>query len=415
VTPASIPRPSRREWLAALAALWVGVLWVGVLCALPAAAPMAVAAPAPASASTPALGTSALGTPRLLVDNGARAAWSPSRRRQHIAFDAVVDDNNRNMAVFTVDTQGGQRTCITCGTAVPNGFVGMMDWLPDGRHLLVSAENEHSQHRRFNQPSFGIDNDLWLVSADGKRVERIWRSPHRGGAVLNARVDRRGKLLFFAERVPTGTQLPTALRQFGAWGEDVWAGWQLHVAEIDLRKRGEAVLRNHRVLQPNGPGFYESSGFTPDGGMLYAYSAPGHRFSDDVWHIARERAAPVNLTDRADSWDEHGLYSPDRRWFGYVSSRFEGGLRYPGADNAELATELYLQRRDAPALRATAFNLPAAGTDLGLPAAGPAVGTRMRRVVSRITFSPDSRRVLMQVTQADRTAPAQLWVLDLPR
>lgn len=411
MTPASIPRPPRRAWLAALAALWAGVL-----CALPASAPMAAAAPAASAPASPApvavSAVPAFGAPRLLVDNGARAAWSPSRRRQHIAFDAVVDDNNRNMAVFTVDAQGGQRTCITCGTAVPNGFVGMMDWLPDGRHLLVSAENERSQHRRFNQPSFGIDNDLWLVSTDGRRVERIWRSPHRGGAVLNARVDRRGKLLFFAERVPTGTPLPTALRQFGAWGEDVWAGWHLHVAEIDLRKRGEAVLRNHRVLLPNGPGFYESSGFTPDGGMLYAYSAPGHRFSDDVWHIARETAAPVNLTDRADSWDEHGLYSPDRQWFGFVSSRFDGGLRYPGADNAELSTELFLQRRNAAPVRASAFNLPAASPHI---AAASATGARTRRVVSRITFSPDGRQVLMQVTQADRTAPAQLWALDLPR
>lgn len=403
MTPASIPRPPRRVWFAALLALWTGVLG-----ALPAATPMAAAAPA--AAPPAAVPAPAVGTPRLLVDNGARAAWAPSRRRQRIAFDAVVDDNNRNMAVFTVDAQGGQRTCVTCGTAVPNGFVGMMDWLPDGRHLLVGAENERSQHRRFNQPAFGIDNDLWLVSVDGKRVERIWRSPHRGGAVLNARVDRRGKLLFFAERVPTGTQLPTALRQFGAWGEDVWAGWHLHVAEIDLRKRGEAVLRNHRVLQPNGPGFYESSGFSPDGGMLYAWSAPNHRFSDDVWHIARENAAPVNLTDRADSWDEHGLYSPDRRWFGYVSSRFEGGLRYPGADNAELSTELFLQRGNAAAMRATAFNLP-----VGSAAGAAANGVRARRVVSRLTFSPDSRHVLMQVSQADRTAPAQLWVLDLPR
>ncbi len=361
------------------------------------------------------------GPARLFMDNGARAAWSPARRRQRIAFDAVVDENNRNMAVFTVDVDGNQRTCVTCATAVPNGFLGMMDWLPDGRHLLVSAENERSQHRRFNQPSFGVDNDLWLVSLDGRRVERIWRSPARGGAVLSARVDRTGKRLFFAERVATGTPLPAALRRFGAWGEDVWAGWHLHVADIDLRKRGEAVLRNHRVLQPNGPGFYEASGFAPDGALLYSFTPPGQRYSDDVWRIAREGATPENLTLSPGSWDEHGLQSPDRRWMAFASSRFDPALRYPVADNADLATELFLMREGGAPARASAFNARPAATEVSPavgpqapPAATPMHGTA-RWVVSRLAWSPDSRRLLMQVSQPDRSATPQLWMLDLPR
>jgi hypothetical protein len=400
---AKLRRRVRARTIALIASLGMAFTAVAV-----AAAPQPAATAPGAGTESPALDL----VPRLLVDNGARAAWSPARRRARIAFDAVVDENNRNMAVFSVDATGGQRTCVTCATAVPNGFVGMMDWLPDGRHLLVSAENERSQHRRFNQPSFGVDNDLWLVSLDGRRAERIWRSPARGGAVLSARVDRTGKRILFAERVATGRQLPAALRRFGAWGEDVWAGWQLHVADIDLRKRGEAVLRNHRVLQPNGPGFYEASGFAPDGALLYVWTPAGQRYSDDVWRIAREGATPVNLTARPESWDEHGVYSPDRRWFGFVSSRFDAGLRYPAADNSVLATELFLQRvlppanalGDALPQRATAFNAPQV-----------TAGAATRRVVSRLTWSPDSRQLLMQVSQADRTAPSQLWLLDVPR
>jgi hypothetical protein len=36
-------------------------------------------------------------------------------------------------------------------------------------------------------------------------------------------------------------------------------------------------------------------------------------------------------------------------------------------------------------------------------------------VVSRLTWRSDSRQLLMQVSQADRAAPSQLWLLDVPR
>ncbi len=360
--------------------------------------------------------------PRLLVDNGARAVWSPTRRRARFAYDSIVDENNRDMAVFAMDSDGGQRVCVTCATALPKGFVGLMDWLPDGKHLLVTAENERSAHRRFNHPSFGIDNDLWLVGVDGRRAERIWQTHAKGGAVLNARVNRAGTLLFFAERVPTGRSLPQALRRFGPGGEDQWAGWRLHVADIDLRRRGEAVLRNHRTLQPNGAGFYEPSGFSPGGDFIYAFTAAGQRYCDDVWSFSTGAGAataqPRNLTNSTSTWEANGQYSASRRWFGFVSSAFDPRLRFPGADNAQLATELYLQRDAGPAVRMTYFNAAptqAAGSSTAATAAGEGVTANGRRVVSRFAFSADSRRVLMQVTPTDRAAPPQLWLQELPR
>ena len=366
--------------------------------------------------------------PRLLVDNGARAAWSPTRRRARFAYDSIVDENNRDMAVFAMDSDGSRRVCVTCSTAVPKGFVGLMDWLPDGKHLLVTAENERSLHRRFNHPSFGIDNDLWLVSVDGKRAERIWQTRAKGGAVLNARVNRAGTLLFFAERVPTGRPLPLALRRFGPGGEDQWAGWRLHVAEIDLRQRGEAVLRNHRTLQPNGTGFYEPSGFSPGGDFIYAFTADGQRYCDDVWSFNARAGSgagagsantqPRNLTNSTPTWEANGQYSANQRWFGFVSSAFNPLMRFPGADNAQLATELYLQRGASPAVRMTYFNsLPTqvAATTIAVPSTAEGVPARPTRVVARFSFSPDSRRVLMQVSPGDRTAPPQLWLQELPR
>ncbi len=383
-------------------------------------------------ATSPTAHTDALAravpAPRLLVDNGARAVWSPSGRRARFAYDSIVDENNRDMAVFAMDGDGGHRVCVTCSTAVPRGFVGLMDWLPDGKHLLVTAENQRSAHRRFNHPSFGIDNDLWLVSVDGKRAERIWQTSAKGGAVLNARVNRAGTLLFFAERVPTGKPLPLALRRFGPGGEDQWAGWRLHVAQIDLKRRGEAVLRNHRTLQPNGAGFYESSGFSPGGELIYAFTAEGQRYCDDVWSVdsragssagaGRANTQPRNLTNSANTWEANGQYSASKRWFGFVSSAFTPRLRFPGADNAQLATELYLQRDAGSAVRMTYFNAPTVqrvANAMAAPAAGSGVPANGVRVVSRFAFSPDSRRVLMQVTPSERTAAPQLWLQELPR
>ena len=402
-------------------------LAVGTAIAIAATGPVAAAAGSP-SGDAPGALAQTVRPPHLLVANGARPVWSPLRRRPRFAFDSIVDENNRNMAVFVMDGAGEQRVCMTCTATIPRGFVGMMDWLPDGKHLLVTAENERSLHRRFNHPSFGVDNDLWLVSVDGKRTERIWRTSTKGGAVLNARVNRAGTQLLFAERLPTAKPLPQALRRFGPGGEDAWAGWRLHVADIDLRRQGEAVLRNHRTLQPNGAGFYEPSGFAPDGALLYAFTPEGQRYCDDVWSFAQgkrsgaqsgtERTQPRNLTNSTATWEEHGQYTADLRWFGFVSSAFNPQLRFPGADNAQLVTELYLQRGTDVAQRLTSFNAPAAPAvahSNASPSAGGGVHLAGGRVVSRFAFSPDSRRVLMQVSPSDRTAPPQLWLQELPR
>ena len=181
-------------------------------------------------------------------------------------------------------------------------------------------------------------------------------------------------------------------------------------------------MRNHRTLQPNGVGFYESSGYSPNGEFIYTFTREGQRYCDDVWSLGAQALHPRNLTNSSTTWEEHGQYSSNGAWFGYVSSLFNPTLRFPGADNAELVSELYLQRTGGPAARMTYFNN---ATDeqavSGVPGtvASPLHAGHAKsvagRVVSRLSFSPDSRRVLMQVAPSDRIAPPQLWLQDLPR
>ena len=64
-------------------------------------------------------------TMRLLTDDGGRLDWYRGESHDLIAFDRIVDTDTMNTEVFIMDPDDPDgATCVTCGGAIPEGFVG---------------------------------------------------------------------------------------------------------------------------------------------------------------------------------------------------------------------------------------------------------------------------------------------------
>lgn len=362
----------------------------------------AVSAPPPDEVAPAAEAAALVRSVRLISGTGGRLDWYRGAGHDLIAYDALVDLQTRDTEVFTMRPDGSAVRCVTCGAAVPKGFVGQPAWHPDGEHLIVQAEGEHSSHRLFNHMSWGINADLWIVSRDGRRAERIWRSPENHGA-LHPHFDASGRHLVFAERVATGRVIGgRRARGLGAGGENPWTGWRIHIADVDLSRRGEAILSNHRVLFESRPGLYETHEFAGDGRIVFSHTAGGRPYVDDIY-IANANGSNMRaLVSSPGIWDEHGSFPPsDDNVLAFVSSRVDPGWRFPGSDARTLRTELFLRTAGGRVTRITDFNRQ---RDSGF-----------RYLTSDYSWGRDGRRIAVQVAPvANRSgAPAspEIWMI----
>ena len=349
---------------------------------------------------TPGLGTVRAATappspPQRLVESGGRLAWHHGPQHELIAYDAVSDDRRKNTEVYLIRPDGSERRCITCTlAAIPKGFVGQPAWHPDGEWLILQVENRNSQHRFYNHVSWGVDNDLWLVSRDGRTARPIWRTP-AGHAALHPHFSRDGRRLVFAERVPTGEKLPRRLRRLGPGGENQWAGWRIHLADVEL-SAGADVLTNHRTIQPNGAGFYETHGFARDGGLIYSFTPGGLAYVEDCYEAQLDGSSVRNLTRSPGTWEEHAQYSPDGRRLAFISSRGDRTLRFPRSRPQDLRTELYLQEPDDQARPVTDMNGRGEG----------------RVAVSDFDWDRAGKRIAFQVAWLDGSRHPEIWVVE---
>jgi Tol biopolymer transport system component len=355
-----------------------------------AAAVLAAAAPSPA--------------PVQLAESGGRVAWYGGSAHDLIAFDApagrIEGRAGADTEVYVVRPDGSGRTCVTCDAAsIRKGFVGQPAWHPDGEHLVVQVENDNSERQVWNHLSFGIDNDLWLIRRDGSGARRLWASRDKHAA-LHPHFSPDGKRLVFAERVPTGRLLDRPLmRRRAPAGESQWEGWRIHFADVDLSRPGEAALSNHRAIEPNGPGFYETHGFAPDGRIVYSFTAGGAAYVDDCYSARPDGSDVRNLTRSRATWDEHARYSPDGRRLAFMSSRFQPDLVFPGPRPRALRAELYVSEEGGAPRQVTDMN-----ARLGRPV-----------VVSDFDWDRAGRRIVFLAGDLSPMNRSSIRVIEVPR
>lgn len=333
----------------------------------------------------------------LVTNRGGRVAWYQGSAAAHelVAFDAVTDASSRNTDVFVMQPDGSGRQCISCRSSIPDGFIGQPAWHPDGEHILVQAENSHSGHGLFNHVSWGIDNDLWLIARDGSVATRVW-STKPSHAALHPHFNKDGTVLIFAERVPTGRSR-RSLAGITPGGENPWDGWRIHIADFDVSR---STLTNHRTLQPNGRGFYETHGFAADGRIVYSHTAGGRAYVDDIYAARPDGSAMTQLVNSPSSWDEHGTFSPSGSGaFAFNSSRAFADWNARTSKLRTLRTELFLELPSGDITQVTRMN------EL----------LHKRVLVSDFDWSRDGRRILVQAAPVDEATGSaespQLWMV----
>lgn len=342
-------------------------------------------------------------TIKQLTDRGGRLAWYAGPAHELIAYDAIVNAETAATEVFVMRPDGSGVRCVTCKMSFPKagGFVGQPAWHPDGRHLVIQVENGNSKHTRFNHMSWGIDADLWLISLDGERAERIWESAP-GHAALHPHFSDDGRLLIFAERNPT----PRVTRRlFHPWaavgGQNPWDGWSIHVATAAIAASGEGMLSNHRRIHPNGRGFYETHSISSNGHIVYSFTADGAPYVDDIFKTEIGGQQALRLIDSPATWDEHGAFSPNGRNLAFISSRADPEWRAPASRANTLTTELFVRSADGRIHQLTHFNEGRDGT--------------LRYLVSDFDWDRTGRRIAFQVAPVRRFGRAdspQIWLLE---
>ena len=339
------------------------------------------------------------------LDSGGRVDWYKGDKHQLIAYDAISDVEKRNTELFTVRPDGSQKRCVTCDSPIPKGFVGQPVWHPDGEHIVIQAESEHSMHRRLNHLSFGVDNNLWIIRRDGTGAELIRETPKRH-AVLHPHFNKDGTKLMWAERTPTGKSYPL----FRALvpeveGENQWEGWQIRIADFDIKKKGKEKLSNHRVLFAQRGGFYETHGFTGEGKIVFSHTQGGRPYVDSIYISNADGSNMKKLINSSETWDEHGNFSPVSGAMAFVSSRADTTWRAPRSKANTLTTELFLKKESGEIIQLTEFNTKA--------------DSNTRYLVSDFAWDKTGTRIVFQLAPVKGRRGAaelpQLWMLTFKK
>lgn len=301
---------------------------------------------------------------------GGRVSWSAGG--ELIAFDRRGADGYYDVYVMRRD--GSDVRCLTDrpGT-LPQHNNGQPAWHPSGAYLVFQAQDPRlggaARSERLSEPGTGLHNNLWVTRRDGAA---FWQLTHveRGGGVLHAHFSPDGRTLLWAER--------RAAR--GSRGQ-----WSLMLAAFSLDS-GTPRLSNVRSLRPGDLQFYESHGFSPDGGKVVYSAAPRENeyFALEIYVMELATGAAQRLTQN-DEWDEHAHFSPDGRFILWASSADIAQTKQA----RQLRLDYWIMNADGTGKRRlTRFNDPNAGEHL------PG-----RVVASDADWSPDGAEIVAYLQQ----------------
>lgn len=259
-----------------------------------------------------------------LQEVGGRVSWSPNGKL--IAFDRIGSDGYYD--VYTMDCSGSDLHCLTGEKEglLPQANNGNPAWYPSGKYLVIQVENPELKgfsyapdvlERYITSPGVGINNDLWLMSADGTQFWQLTYVSDRYGT-LHPHFSPDGTKLLWSEIISP------AMDKIGQWA--------IKLADFTLKK-GEPLLSNIVTVQPLSLQLYEVHGFSPDGKtIIFSGVAPGKHYYDmEIYVMDLATRHVAQLTDN-DEWDEHAHFTPDGHHIVWVSSE---GIPQPKGDSLQ--------------------------------------------------------------------------------
>ena len=247
-----------------------------------------------------------------LLDRGGRVSWSS--RRDLIAVDRIGGDGFYDLFSIRPDGTRLRRLTGARDAVLPQLHNGQPAWHPSGKHIVFQSLDPELGGLRWvpydlrwlvTAPGGGLNNNLWLMTANGRRFRQLTHVKPRHG-VLHPHFSPDGTQLLWSEIIKNRIGEPSR--------------WAIKIADFSL-EGGEPRLSNVRTLRPNRLWFYETHGFSPDGGTILFSGVPvgGDFYDMEIYSLELNSMALRLLTDN-DEWDEHAHFSPDGRWIVWVSS-----------------------------------------------------------------------------------------------
>lgn len=293
---------------------------------------------------------------KTLTTNGGRVAWSP--KGDLIAFDRKEKDGYFD--IWLMKSDGSEQKCLTCDKGeLPSKNIGNPGWHPSGEYLIFQAEDPDLQlppgpaglQKYVASPGIGLNNNLWLMTADGLKFWQFTHVKHLGG-VLHPHFSSDGKKLLWSEIIPGGKKSASE-----STGRSV-----IQLADFAI-ENGEPRLSNIQTLRPKALQLYETHGFSPDGRMiLFSALGEGKYFYDlEIYTVELSTGRVVQLTEN-DEWDEHAHFTPDGRQI--IWSGSEGNPQLKGKSITEMRKnpprlDLWIMNADGSnKSRLTFFNDP---------------------------------------------------------
>jgi len=313
---------------------------------------------------------------RVLVENGGRVAWSHTR--DLIAFDRIGSAGSYE--IFTIRPDGTDTRCVTCGQhALPRSHRGNPAWHPSGEYLALQAHNPAlqpgagPQARYLGTPGIGINNDIWLLTADGARAWKVTSVGVRGG-VLHPRFSHDGRVLVWSEVIDPSVR--------GLGGQ-----WAIKIAEAGFTD-GTPRITTIRTVRPGDLQLYETHGFSPDDRQLLfsGVMRRGDYFDLEIYAYDLSSGHLTRLT-RNREWDEHAHFTPDGRAIVWASS--EGiAMR---KDPRDLRLDYWIMTPDGrEKRRLTWYNAPTASAP------------RAATIAADFEFGPDAKTIVAKIGAAGR-------------
>ncbi len=305
---------------------------------------------------------------QLLHAGGLYPKWSPARNlivfNKLVRGKAYTDRLPGTYEIFTIKPDGTDVACLT--EQAPSEIAGFHKcqpyWHPDGRHIVFTAQNEHTRPTEYNMDSFpgiGHNHDVWIMTSDGKHYWRLTQNPDNWG-VIRPSFSHDGKMLFWNEEYSMEVHRGVGSywkKEKNRKGEE-WGLWRIKLADMAFNAEGPRITHirtiNINELHP-GLRLIEGSGFTRDDRHLIWEAAnlnetEGQMWWGDVYVSDLAGGALQRLTRTAPlrQGNENMEYSPDGKYIAWS---------HHDEKEAGRKVEIWLMRSDgSDPVRLTYFN-----------------------------------------------------------
>jgi Tol biopolymer transport system component len=255
---------------------------------------------------------------KLFQQTGLDCSWDPSGSDK-IAYSKKGGDKFYDIHISLPD--GTNDTCITCNHPnLPNKHISNMAWHPSGKWLLAVVEKSvHKGSSTDALPGFGAYCDIYLVSNDGTKTFKIIDEPNDyDHGIIAPKFSGNGKKIVWTER-KRRPNFFSLKRTFGYW--------VIKTADFSFDKDNIPVVKNIKIIEPGGDGFYECYGFSPDGAKLIFCSSMNEKsvWDQQIYVIDTTGNNLKKLT--SGGYNEHGVFAPNGErivWMTNIDNKNKG-------------------------------------------------------------------------------------------